>query len=171
MLDLDAVYMVLSRFSLGRVSTLYLFLLVVVGGTAPGLLQAQNRYAVYFTDKAGSSFRLDAPEDFLSPVALRRKAHFRIPVDSLDLPVSAHYLDSLHRLGPQVLLQSRWMNAALVVADSTDIASLQALSFVREVTLLAPGGIPASGQRLLWPEGQNARKTGIQEHFSPYSSM
>ncbi|MGY6558146.1 MAG: S8 family serine peptidase [Nitritalea sp.] len=155
--------MFIDRFFFARAGALCVLLLLLIAGTGAGLLQAQNRYAVYFTDKAGSSFRLDAPEDFLSPEALQRKAHYGISIDSLDLPVSSLYLDSLKSLGTPVLLSSRWLNAAMVLVDSTAVEALEALSFIREVSLLAPGGVPASGQRLLWPEGQNARKTGLHE--------
>lgn len=89
---------------------LSLFLLFSVAAVA-------DTYWVAFTDKKGTTGDIRHPEDFLSPQAVERRSRQSIPFDSLDLPVSQTYLDSLTRIGVNILFVSRWLNGATVRTD------------------------------------------------------
>lgn len=71
-------------------------------------------YRLSLTDKKGSPGTLDHPEKYLSQKALLRRERQHISVDSLDLPLSAVYLNGLRNEGAQVIGGSKWNNTVLV---------------------------------------------------------
>ena len=114
--------------------------------------QAQTvyKYWVEFTDKEGSPYRLERPDEFLGPRALERRARQGVAVDSLDLPVNPGYLEALRQEGCRVQNRSRWLNGAVAFVDSGDIADpsslpfadrVGALPFVRSVVLCDSGSV------------------------------
>jgi len=100
------------------------------------ITSGQTCYWVSFTDKAGTPFSLDYPEDFLSQRALERRERQNIAVDSLDLPVSAQYIEQVLGLDAELVHSSKWLNGITVRTekDSFPEKALQ-LDFVREVEL------------------------------------
>ena len=117
--------------------------------------QAQeNRYIVYFTDKAGSGYSLDSPEEFLSSRALQRRSAQQIDIDESDLPVSEIYLTQLNEAGYETYYPSKWLNAVLVQVDPSEIAAIEAFDFVQKVELAS------SGTRLI--SGRTSSKFDIQ---------
>jgi hypothetical protein len=93
---------------------------------APGI------YLVEFRDKAQNGFQLSRPSEFLSARALDRRERQGIAIDSSDLPVTELYLDSLKRMGFEVLCTSRWLNSAIVVpGDELLIDQLDNISFIK----------------------------------------
>lgn len=84
----------------------------------------QYKYIVYFTDKANSPYSLNEPSAFLTEEALERRTQQNITIKENDLPVIQTYLDNLGQLGYTVLSTSRWLNAALIQADTNDIENL-----------------------------------------------
>lgn len=107
------------------------------------LAYAQNRYMVFFTDKAGNGYSADNPSAFLSERSLNRRAHAHVTVTSEDLPVSESYLEVIRNLGIRVLHPTKWMNGVLVECQQADIATLEAQSFVSRTEYVAPGASPA----------------------------
>ena len=105
-------------------------------------LSAQNQpntYWVKLTDKKGTSFQIDRPEKFLSQRAINRRIKQHIAIDETDLPVSTVYLDSLRKLGLEVVHTSKWLNGATVrTADTVLIRSIATLPFVQMVQLTKP---------------------------------
>ncbi|NJL11559.1 MAG: S8 family serine peptidase [Microscillaceae bacterium] len=95
-----------------------------------------KRYFVSFKDKTGTAYSLNKPEDFLSPRAIERRQRYQIPVLERDLPVSATYLKALQSQGATVWYASKWMNGALIEADSLTLLKVQALDFVKPEALL-----------------------------------
>lgn len=92
---------------------------------------APDKYAVKFTDKNGSGYSLDRPEEFLTKKALDRRAKFQINLDDYDLPVNGAYVDSLKALGFKIQGVSKWLNCAVIQTDdSTELAKLDNLSFI-----------------------------------------
>ncbi|HCS88400.1 MAG TPA: serine protease [Bacteroidales bacterium] len=87
----------------------------------PSMVTVADTYWVAFTDKKGTIGDIHHPEDFLSPQAVERRNRQCIPVDSLDLPVSHTYLDSLTRIGVDILFVSRWLNGATVRTGNSSI--------------------------------------------------
>lgn len=84
-------------------------------------------YFVSFADKAGSD------RIALSPDAIAMREANHIPLDSLDYAVSAAYIDSVQRAGAEVLHTSRWMNGAMVKADTAAVKRIARYPFVRSV--------------------------------------
>jgi serine protease AprX len=113
-------------------------------------LSAQNQpntYWVKLTDKKGTSFQIDRPEKFLSQRAINRRIKQHIAIDETDLPVSTVYLDSLRKLGLDVVHTSKWLNGATVrTSDTVLIRSIATLPFVQMVQLTKPANIIKSAR-------------------------
>ena len=86
-------------------------------------------FFLQFTDKAGSDIVC------LSPVAQQMRVERGITIDSLDYAVSPLYLDSISRLGAEVLHTSRWFNGATVKANEQTIQSIKQCTFVDTIYL------------------------------------
>ncbi|HSF54843.1 MAG TPA: hypothetical protein VLA71_13900, partial [Algoriphagus sp.] len=99
--------------------------------------KAQDRYAVYFKFKPQSGLSLSKPQEFLTQKAIDRRIREGIQADSLDLPVSAKYLEEVSALSEYVLYSSKWMNAAILVADKSSAEQLKTLPYVEKVELVA----------------------------------
>jgi subtilisin family serine protease len=102
------------------------------------------KYVVFLTDKNGSPYSLDAPDEFLSEAALARRIQYNITIQENDLPVVENYIDALTSLGLTVLSSSKWLNAVLVQSTSAlNVTDLEAETFIKEVVYVAlsmPGG-------------------------------
>ncbi len=100
-----------------------------------GLLSVHaDTYWIQFTDKQGTVGSLEQPEQYLSERALQRRVKQGIAIDSLDLPVSAVYRDSILYLGTHLVHQSRWHNGITVeIEDPAAIERINACSFVKYV--------------------------------------
>ncbi|MCV9386094.1 S8 family serine peptidase [Reichenbachiella ulvae] len=99
----------------------------------------KHRFMVFFADKADSPYSIDAPLEFLSQKALDRRNKSGQSVTEEDLPVNANYLDSLVKYNITPYYSSRWFNAALVEADSVDLESIVATSYILSYEYIAPG--------------------------------
>jgi subtilisin family serine protease len=129
----------------------------------------QNRYAVHYKFKPQDSYSLTRPGEFLSPEAVERKTRFQIPVDSLDLPVSAKYVASLVPKVTGVLYHINWLNATLVEADPAIIGEITSLPFVDKVVLAAPGISTAGRVGFSNKTGTNIiNKTNTRSEATPY---
>lgn len=111
-------------------------ILIAVTGSVYG---QSNRYIVFFKDKNGSPFTKKDSLAFLSPKALDRRTAQGISIDERDIPVNPAYLEGVRSLGITTYFATRWMNAVLIQCPVTDIAAVQALTFVSSVELVAPG--------------------------------
>ncbi|MGI4874480.1 MAG: S8 family serine peptidase [Janthinobacterium lividum] len=119
-----------------RSATLLLVLLV---GAATAIQAQSRRYFVYFKDKAGTPYRVGQPEAFLSARALSRRSRQGIAVRERDLPVNPTYVAQVRAVSGvgQVLYTSRWLNGAVVVADSLPMVQVQKLAAVQSIRLLS----------------------------------
>lgn len=107
-------------------------------------------YRVQLADKRGTPFCVDRPLEFLSEKAVLRRQRQHLRVDSTDLPISPSYVDSVSRLGGQVVSHSKWNNTLLVRVRKNDVMKhIGRLSFVKSVRLVwtAPDSIEAGPQR------------------------
>lgn len=86
-------------------------------------------FFLQFVNKAGSDIVC------LSPVAQQMREERGIAIDSLDYAVSPLYLDSISRLGAEVLHTSRWFNGATVEANEQTIQSIKQCTFVDTIYL------------------------------------
>lgn len=117
-----------------RIALLVLFLPVTLFAQTPKLY----KYWVEFTDKNDSPYCTCRPAEFLSARAIERRAKAGIEVVENDLPPNPAYLNGLKYNGIQIHSVSRWLNAAAVISDSSTIATIKKLPFVKAVTYLGP---------------------------------
>ena len=105
----------------------------------PGKAQL-NRYIIEFTDKADNTYSLNAPGEYISQRAIQRRQRFNIPIDSIDLPVTRRYVDSVMASGVVTFLNaSKWLNqVAIYTTDMSALAKINSFPFVKKTTAVAP---------------------------------
>ena len=126
-------------------SIYFLVFLLSFGWTTKGL--AQDRYAVFFKFKPQKEYSLGSPSKFLTDKAIQRRLREKFPIDSLDLPVTASYIQGISSLSQELLYVSKWLNAAIVVTDSEGKKKMEGLPFVQKVDWVAKGFISRTGNR------------------------
>jgi serine protease AprX len=91
-----------------------------------------TKYIVRFKDKAGSSFSVDRPAEFLSATSIDRRTRQHISIDETDLPVLSRYVDSVRLAGDVTILnQSKWLNeVCIATTDAAALAKINSFSFV-----------------------------------------
>lgn len=99
----------------------------------------ENRYVVFFSDKANSAFSIDLPTAFLSQRAIDRRAKRQTPITSEDFPVNQNYIDSLIKYNVKPYFTSRWFNAVLVEAEESQLIELMETSYITAYEYVAPG--------------------------------
>ena len=116
-----------------------IFFFIVSGGIA----RAQNfNYFVSFTDKNGSPYSVDQPEEFLSARAITRRANQQITVITEDLPVNPDYIIGIEAVGSvSVRESSNWFNGVLIQASSSDAEAVKLLPYVGSVEFVAPANV------------------------------
>ena len=123
------------------------FLFALLTGLILSGQNQPNTYWVKLTDKKGTSYQIDRPEKFLSQRAINRRIKQHIAIDETDLPVSPVYLDSLRKLGLEVVHNSKWLNGATVrTSDTALIRKIAALPFVTSVQLTRPANVLKSAK-------------------------
>ena len=147
-------------------SIYFLVFLLSFGWTTKGL--AQDRYAVFFKFKPQKEYSLASPSKFLTQKAIQRRAREKFAVDSLDLPVTAAYLQGISAYSQELLYASKWLNAAVVVTDAAGKKNMEALPFVQKVELVAKGFIAKTGNRTVPEISQKPTKNqkwAIEESY------
>lgn len=129
------------------VSILLLFTFVLATGIVSPLHATENnKYWVYFTDKGTGIPSSGALGKYsgayqqavgqLSTRALQRRAKV-LPAESLvdasDAPLYEPYINTVLHYGATLRQQSRWLNAASVVASAEQVQAIALLPFVRSV--------------------------------------
>ncbi len=110
-----------------------------------------DTYWIQFTDKAGTIGTFENPTT-LSERALNRRQAQGIAIDSLDLPVSAVYRDSVLTTGVAFVHQSRWHNGMTIETnDTATVAAIQQWTFVKRVERTQTNGL------LPWPQIRKKR--------------
>ena len=126
-------------------SIYFLVFLLSFSWTTKGL--AQDRYAVFFKFKPQKEYSLASPSKFLTQKAIQRRTREKVAVDSLDLPVTAAYLQGVSAYSQELLYVSKWLNAAVVVTDAEGKKKMEGLPFVQKVEWVAKGFISRTGNR------------------------
>ena len=140
------------------------FLATVAFMTSVFVAAAQeNRYMVFFKDKALSPYSISQPLDFLSQRAVDRRISQGIAITEHDIPVNENYISGVRDAGANVFFSTRWMNGVLVQCDASLISSLEDLPFVNHVEFVAPDKkLLLNGRtksQLKTKGGQNAART------------
>ncbi|MBB6610163.1 S8 family serine peptidase [Pontibacter sp. Tf4] len=125
---------------------LLLFFFLVLGvGTAFGQqAETPKKYLVYLTDKTGTPYTTENPEQFLSAKAIARRQRQQIPVTSRDLPVNPAYVQRIKETGAEVWYTSRWFNAVVIRATQTQLTQVNSLDIVRQAQALNRVAAPAA---------------------------
>lgn len=92
-----------------------------------------SKYIVQLKDKGSNAFSLSNPSQFLSARAIQRRTRFNITMDSVDLPVTQRYVDSLRLAGNVTILStSKWLNQVLIQTnDNAALNKIKSFSFVK----------------------------------------
>jgi serine protease AprX len=131
--------------------------------------QPQHGFRITFSDKKGSK-DFTNPLALLSQRALDRRFAQGIVLDSLDLPVSPVYVDSILKVtGGKMHLTSRWFNQCVILLyDSSKILTLQNQSFIKSIEYVAfyAGGLHKRAEdenekfRSEWPAPSSSQNKG-----------
>jgi serine protease AprX len=100
---------------------------------------AQTRYIIKFKDKGTNPFTIANPSAYLSTRALQRRARYNIAIDSLDLPVTPRYVDSVRLAGVVTILNtSKWLNQVTIkTTDAAALVKINSFPFVVSATAVA----------------------------------
>ncbi|MBK8774073.1 MAG: S8 family peptidase [Chitinophagaceae bacterium] len=98
-----------------------------------------TRYIVSLKNKAFNEYTLANPIAYLSQRAIDRRNRYNIAIDSLDLPVTGRYIDSIRNAGSVTIINtSKWLNqVAIKTSDAVALAKINAYPFVMNVTAIA----------------------------------
>ncbi len=99
----------------------------------------QTRFIVRLKDKAFNAYSISNPSAYLSQRAIDRRNRYNISIDSLDLPVTGRYIDSILNVGNVTVLNtSKWLNqVAIKTSDAVALAKINSFPFVLSVTAIA----------------------------------
>ena len=132
----------------------------------PGFGQTTRTYLVLLRDKAGTSYSISRPDQFLSQRSILRRQKQNIPVLERDLPVNPAYVTQLQQTGAKIWFTSRWLNAVLIEATDATLASVQKLPLVKGLEFgrsLASARLPAPVRPVSAGSAQQTRKFGELE--------
>jgi subtilisin family serine protease len=103
---------------IGSARNARLLLLLLFAGLNGLKAQTPKQYTLWLKDKAGSTYSISKPLEFLSRHSLDRRAKQGFSLDETDLPVSPQYLQVLRHDSLRILFTSRWLNT--VTVETTD---------------------------------------------------
>lgn len=121
-------------------------------------LKAQGTYFIYLKDKNNSDFKTSQPEKFLSERSIKRRITQGIPVITRDLPVNTSYISDINKTGAKVMFSSKWLNATLVSATSSQFTAVKNLSFVKSVE----GNSDIKGLKISAEQSQNSKTSKFE---------
>src|SRR6478609_5964168 len=127
--------------------------------------QTQRKHFVYFKDKANSPYSLSNPKAFLSDAALQRRENQKIKLTSRDLPVNPAYVNQLKNTGVQVLYKSKWFNGAIIFCDSSKLAQVNSLPFVKNITTVNRTKPNQKGEKFPDKPTSNLRVTADRSQY------
>lgn len=107
-----------------------------------------TKYIVKLKDKGSNPYSLGNPSAYLGPRALDRRTRHQIGIDSLDLPVTPRYIDSIRLAGNvRILSVSKWLNqVAIETTDNTALIKINSFPFVAATDPIAARE-PMTGSR------------------------
>jgi serine protease AprX len=126
---------ILRNFNLMKTTIAFFIYIFFVTNTS-----AQTRYIIKFKDKGTNPFSIANPSAYLSPRALERRTRYKIAIDSLDLPVTPSYVDSVRLAGVVTILNtSKWLNQVTIkTTDADALSKINSFSFVVISLAVAP---------------------------------
>ncbi|MBP6431582.1 MAG: S8 family peptidase [Ferruginibacter sp.] len=99
-----------------------------------------TKYVIKLRHKGDNPFSISNPSQYLTPRAIARRARYNIPIDSLDLPITPRFIDSIRLAGAVTILNtSKWLNqVAIQTNDAAALAKINGFPFVQAATPIAP---------------------------------
>ncbi|MBC7904870.1 MAG: hypothetical protein H7Y27_15700, partial [Gemmatimonadaceae bacterium] len=103
-----------------------------------------SRHIIELKDKNNNLHDTKKPATFLSARAIERRTRYKIPIDIIDLPVTAAYLDSIRKVPNVIILNSsKWLNQVCIqTTDPAALAKINGFSFVKKAEAIAPAAAP-----------------------------
>lgn len=138
------------------------FLLIIFTLISSFAFSQYPKLIVQLTNKGNNTNSLNNPSSYLSSRALQRRAKQNLTIDSLDLPVTKSYIDSIKAAGNVTILNtSKWLNQVLILStDPITISKIQNFPFVQSV----------KGIGLRTTNAQQPLINKFQERISPIDS-
>ncbi len=122
---------------MNKIKTVLIFSLLI-SAFSEAYAQFPGKYWVKFTDKNGSPYSVSNPTSYLSLRSITRRTNQNIAIDLTDIPVNQTYINQVNATGAQVFQRSKWMNAAIVIVNSS--SQLSAINSLTCVSGSAPVG-------------------------------
>ena len=95
------------------------------------------KYRISFTDKKGTPYSINKPEDFLSAKSIERRNKQGVKITETDLPVSLNYINEVKKHGINIILTGKWDNFVTISTnDLNKIDQITKLPFVKQVELV-----------------------------------
>jgi hypothetical protein len=114
-----------------------------------------------FADDRGFRAAAAAQSVALTPAAGARRAKMgRSDIGFVDIPVQSAYVDRLRDFGATVRHTSRWLNAASVEIDASQLDQLSSQPFVHEIR-------PMIGFKRIYETPENITNTAVGQQKSP----
>lgn len=91
-----------------------------------------SRYIIRLKDKGTNPYSIANPSQYLTARAIQRRTRYGIVIDSLDLPITPRYIDSIRLAGAVTILNSsKWLNqVAIQTTDAAALSKINAFPFV-----------------------------------------
>lgn len=88
------------------------------------IAQVPAKYWVQFSDKDDTPYSIERPEEFLSPLAIEKRAYRNIAITEQDLPVNDTYVAQVMELDTTLVLltKSKWLNGITIYSEDSLIA-------------------------------------------------
>lgn len=95
----------------------------------------QYVFRIELTDKHGTPFSVNKPEEFLSQKSIERRKKQHCKIDQTDLPISPVYLKTIEKECGKIISKSKWNNTVLVVTKdpAEKILWKQKMDFIKSV--------------------------------------
>jgi serine protease AprX len=119
----------------------YLLLSIILCAVFSLKTEAQfTKYVIKLRHKGDNPFSISNPSQYLTPRAIARRTRYSIPIDSLDLPITPRFIDSIKMAGTVTILNtSKWLNqVAIQTNDSAALAKINSFPFVQATAPIAP---------------------------------
>ncbi len=111
----------------------YIFLYIFI--LASTLVNAQEYYWVYFTDKSGTEFN---PNTYFNSKAIDRRLENGISLyDISDYPLNENYKSEIGKLSTEIIGESRWFNSIAIYTTKENANYISGFSFVKEVVKIS----------------------------------
>lgn len=132
-------YIYINLYKINSILMLKIFFFAILFSCILSTNAQQTRFIVRLKDKAFNAYNITNPSAFLSQRAIDRRTRYNIAIDSVDLPVTGRYLDSILNSGAVTVLNtSKWLNqVAIKTSDATALSKINSFPFVISVTAIA----------------------------------